>query len=481
MKKGFLRFFVVSLMLQISVLAMSKMLATAGNPGDKDDVEFSGFIEGLPSGGLVGDWVVGGRTVHVSNSTRIKMQDGLVALTVFVEVKGSQQADGSVTATEIEVKNPPQVGRKVEFQGNIQTLPAGGLIGDWVVSGRTVHVRNDTRIKDKDDVVAAVGVFVEVKGALQPDGSVNATEIDLEAGPGVIREVKFSGFISALPAGGLIGDWMVSGHAMHVTSDTRIKLEQGLIVLNAFVEVEGFLQEDGSVDVSEIDVKVAPGSERQIDFEVFVQTLPPSGLIGNWIVEGRTVHVSAATHIKQEQGVIAVGAFVEVRGLLQSDGSVNATEIDVEATPGSPRQFEFEGFADGLPDGGLIGDWVVRGHTVHVSSTTRVQQEQGVVALHAFVEVRGLLQPDGSINAIQIEVEASPVLGGKIKFQGFVDQLPLAGLIGDWVVSGRTVHVRVDTNIKLKKRILAAGSLVEVKGILLANGTLDANSIKLKF
>ncbi|MFY9574493.1 MAG: DUF5666 domain-containing protein [Blastocatellia bacterium] len=480
MKKGFFRFFVVSLILQLSMFAITK-IAGAGNPGDKDDVEFSGLIEGLPASGLVGNWVVGGRTVHVSNSTRIKMEHGLVALNVFVEVKGSQQADGSVTATEIEVQSPQQAGHKIEFQGNIQTLPIGGLIGDWVVSGRTVHVSSDTRIKDKDEVVAAVGVFVEVKGALQPDGSVNATEIDLEAGPGVIREVKFSGFISALPASGLIGDWMVSGRAVHVTNDTRIKLEQGLVALNAFVEVEGVLRGDGSVDASEIEVKAAPGSSRQTDFKGFVKTLPPSGLIGNWVVEGRTVHVSSATHIKQEQGVVAVKAFVDVRGLLQSDGSVNATEIDVVATPGSTHQFQFEGFIDGLPAGGLIGDWVVSGHTVHVSSTTRVQQEHGVVALHAFVEVRGLLQLDGSINAIQIDVEASPVLGGKIKLQGFVDQLPLGGLIGNWVVSGRTVRVTVDTNIKAKKRILDVGSLVEVKGILLANGTLDANSIKLKF
>lgn len=69
------------------------------------DFKFYGTVESLPStSGWVGDWMVSGRTVHVAATTQIKQKRGLVAVGAYVEVKGIQQADGSVNATKIEVK-----------------------------------------------------------------------------------------------------------------------------------------------------------------------------------------------------------------------------------------------------------------------------------------------------------------------------------------------------------------------------------------
>jgi len=55
-----------------------------------------------------------------------------------------------------------------------------------------------------------------------------------------------------------------------------------------------------------------------------------AGFIGDWTVGSRTVHVMSTTAIDQEDGKLEVGALVEVKGTLRSDGSVDARRIEVE-------------------------------------------------------------------------------------------------------------------------------------------------------
>jgi len=369
---------------------------------------------------------------------------------------------------------------RVEFDGLIQRLPAIGLVGDWIVGTRTVHVTSDTNIKQERGIVAGLGVFVEVKGSLLADGSINATDIDVQAGPGAVHEARFSGFVDKLPASGLIGEWSVNGRIVHVSNATDAKMEHGLVALNAFVDVKGFLKEDGSITADDITVEASPGSTHMFDFEGFVQRLPTSGLVGAWMVNGRAVHVAPATELKVSTAAVALNAFVKIKGLLLADGSISADEIDVEASPGSTKQFDFLGFVDQLPDGTIIGDWVVNGRTVHVAMDARIKQEHGLATENALVKVKGLLLADGSVKATEISVEASPTITGRVKLQGFVDKLPAGGLVGDWLVSGRTVHVGVDTRVKQKGMLIDAGSLVDVKGFLEADGTISASKITVK-
>src|ERR1044072_8616837 len=49
----------------------------------------------------------------------------------------------------------------------------------------------------------------------------------------------------------------------------------------------------------------------------------PAGFRGDGTVGGRTVHVTSATHIDQDEGTPAVGKTVEVEGVLQNGGTVN--------------------------------------------------------------------------------------------------------------------------------------------------------------
>lgn len=123
------RFRLLAAALLVAVVATGIPGASAED--DPGEVEFHGVVEALPGSGLVGDWVVSGVTVHVTASTRIEEEHGPVAVGAFVEVKGLAGADGSVTATKVEVEGAqhPNAGT-VNLVGKVERVPRGGsLVG----------------------------------------------------------------------------------------------------------------------------------------------------------------------------------------------------------------------------------------------------------------------------------------------------------------------------------------------------------------
>ena len=387
----------------------------------------------------------------------------------------------------------------MEFKGVVEAiLPEG-----YQIAGRTVIVTATTRI----DGPIAVGTFVEVKGTLQPDGTILASRIhrgeegqprvEFEgmveeilpngyrvAGQTVIvttttriegpiavgdfvkvegipqpdgmilatrirlrEEVKFTGLVEEILPDG----YRVSGRTVVVTDITKVK---GPIVVGDWVEAKGFLQADGRILAREIKVKKAP--ERvQVEFKGVVEEVLPDG----YRIAGITV-VAATTRI---DGPISVGTFVEVKGILQADGSILALRIHVEKPERKGAKVEFKGVVEEiLPNG-----YRVSGRIVVVTATTRID---GPISVGTFVEVEGVLQADGTVLAFRIHVEEAEREGAEIEFRGVVEEV----LPNGYQVSGRTVVVTATTRID---GLIAVGDLVEVKGTLQADGTILASRI----
>lgn len=239
---------------------------------DDGDVEFKGAIESLPdTPGRIGEWSVGGRKVNVTAATKINPNAASVAVGFVVEVEGIKRMDaqGSVIdAKEIEVKNRGGAGGNfVQFHGTVETLPGTpGQIGVWTVSGRMVNVTANTKI-EMDGFPVAVGSKVEVKGALNADGSINAAKIEVEDRDDVDDEFEFKGVIEMLPSTpDLVGDWKVSGRTVRVNAATEIERDYGMVMVGAFVEVEGALQADNSVIAAEIEVKQGRAGGAYMNF-----------------------------------------------------------------------------------------------------------------------------------------------------------------------------------------------------------------------
>jgi hypothetical protein len=397
--------------LAILLLVCFTIVLAPRTPAAQDDgagrrIEFRGVIESLPSIGLIGLWVVGGRRVEVSNTTRINQEHGAARVGAAVEVHGFiTTSAGPINATEIEVLDDPATARRVEFRGVIERLPDGGLIGTWVVSGRRVHVSESTTI-NQEHGAARVGAVVEVHGVVRDDAEVNATEIEVQPGQDDGRRVEFRGTIESLPDGGLIGLWSVSGQRVNVSESTRIDQEHGRAKVGSLVEVHGVVRNGESiVNATEIEVKSSPDDQaRYVEFRGTITALPASGLLGDWQVDGRTVHVNERTRVDQEHGRAAVGALVEVKGWAQEDGSVLADSIEVKPDVDAGRDVQFRGTVERLPGEGLIGDWLVSGRIVHVTANTRIKGRDRV-HLGATVVVTGVGQADGSVTATLIKVK----------------------------------------------------------------------------
>jgi hypothetical protein len=455
---------------------------------DDNEFEFAGTITSLPNtAGFVGDWVVGGRTVHVNTSTLIDSEEGNPAVGRRVEVEGVLHPDGSVTATEIEVDDDADDLDDFQFRGRVETLPGTtNFVGDWVVAGRTVHVTPDTFIQTKPGGPVAVGVPVKVIGTVLPDGSILARKVQTEKKDHV-NFFEFEGTVQSLPSTpGLIGDWVIEGRTVHVTAATRLDTEDCPFAAGSEVEVKGVVRTDGSIDAVKIECE---DGDDDFEFTGIVTTLPNTpGFVGDWVVDGRTVHVTSATEIDTEDGLLSVGALVKVEGTRRADGSVDAEEIEVERSATDVRPvptFELHGFVESLPsNANLVGDWVVSGRTVHVTGATLVRPSAGAVTVGTFVRVRGTLRADNTVDALTVSVErgdGNGQLTPHFVLYGLVELLPSTpGFTGDWVVSGRTVHVASSTQVLRQNRPLAVDSFVKVVGVLRPDGSIDAVKIQVR-
>lgn len=141
-----------------------------------------GVIEKMPENGLNGTWIINGKTVVVTDRTRIKEKYDRAAPGRYVEVEGIRDGD-SFTAYEIEVernREPRFDDRRADskFYGTVEALPQAGLNGVWKIDGREVVVTSNTRIKEGYSRLA-VGSIVEVEGR-SSDNTFTAYEIEVK-------------------------------------------------------------------------------------------------------------------------------------------------------------------------------------------------------------------------------------------------------------------------------------------------------------
>jgi uncharacterized protein (TIGR03437 family) len=454
---------------------------------DDNKAEISGPIISLPgTEGFIGTWQVGKTKVNVTRETKIDQSRGRVTVGAWVEVEGTKANDGSINAAEVKVRFSTPPGLAIKFSGKIEELPSTpNRVGDWKVSGKTIHVTATTKIEQERGQVG-VGVFVEIEGLLQTDGSITALEIEVKPDGVSGIPVKFLGRVEMLPtATDRIGDWVISGRKVKVTANTRIKQDRFTLMVGSLVEVSGVVQTDGSIVATEIEVKGNIDNPTLfVNFRGVIEMLPnTTTFIGDWKVSGRTVKVTDQTRLDQERGKIVVGAYVEVKGTLNTDGSVGAQKIEVRSAPNPPGYIKFIGKVTALPStANLVGDWKVNDRVVHVSADTKIEQEKGRVAIGSLVEVEGILRDDRSVDAKEIEVKHSANdTSNYIRFYGTISTLPATnGLIGDWVVGGKTVHVVKRTRIRTEHGTPRVGAYVEVEGNLRADNSVDAYVIEVE-
>lgn len=385
----------------------------------------------------------------------------------------------------------PASADEIEVEGAIEALGESTL----TVEGYTFLVTEATEFDDGLDGFAdlEVGQYVEVEGFYAEDGTLIADEIeadddgDDDGDDGEDNEVEVEGLITELTDDGLT----VGGFFFLVTEATEIENDDDEIAfedleLGMFAEVEGFTNDAGDLIADEIEIEGDDGDDDGDDSDIEVEgTIDDLGdmslTVGNY-----TFFVTEGTEIEGEDDQnltfadLQVGQYVEVEGFYGDDGTLFASEIDVEDF--GDDDIEVEGAIEELGDASLT----VLGLTFAVTDDTIIEGDDDEpilfsdLAVGLVVEVHGA-EIDGTLVATRIEVEDD--------FNNDDEEVELTAAldaVGDAqiVVLGRAFQVLPTTPVygfddePIQLSDLEAGDVVEVDARRDADGTLVALRIE---
>ena len=261
-------------------------------------------------------WVVARQKVLLTPDTEIQGPEPQVG--DLAEVWGEPTADG-VVASRIRVISRH---RFTVIRGVVEAQSET----EWVIDGRTVHVNEKTRITGDPQVGDQVVAVVQA----EEDGSFTARSIHKIPQSPPQDRVTFSGFVTEIEEGSPT-KWVVTRTAtpnreaatwvVWVSESTQIWPKDAEVEVGSWVKGFGEPNEDESVNALAVRVVDAPRAA----FAGEIQQQPASGVIGDWVIDGVTVHVTDATRVigaPEDWGGYAQGY-----GVLNPDSSIDAIVI----------------------------------------------------------------------------------------------------------------------------------------------------------
>lgn len=379
-----------------------------------EDIEITGIIQALGDSTLT----IGQLLFRLARTTIILDDDNnfttFAALRtgLLVEVRANVQADGSLIATRIKVKDEDI--DEIEVKGFIDALTNNSL----TVSGLTFTVDNSTVVIDHDGAIVGfatlqVGMLVEIKGNIRFDGSLHATRVEIE--DFFLDEIEMRGIVTA------IGDdtLRVTGITFYVNNNTVITdkdgqlLAFGQLAVGTVVEIRANLQ-NGRWVASRIKV------EEEIDAVVEIFGRIDSLRSDSFFVLSQRIRVTNSTVFldKEHQPItfaaLQVGDFVKVKAQLLPDGALVALRVKREDNPNG--EVEFTGSITALSQTSVTVSGVT--FVVDVATVIVNHNEQPLtindLRLGMVVEVKAQQQNDGTLLAVRIKVEERRSLSGVV-------------------------------------------------------------------
>ena len=221
--------------------------AAAGDDGaEAEDREFDGTLDAIDGAKLT----VGTTLVIAGASTRIEKNDAQVALSALavgdsLRVEGALQTDGSVLASEIKVLSAAEAAEEAAA-GAVTAISAAD--NTFTIGTTLIRVDGHTSFSGSGSFSSLanlnVGDLVDVEGALQPDGSVLASNVHRMELP-EMNEIEVKGAIEALGSASV----QVQGKSFAIDSSTEFRggLSFASLKTGMQVEVRGMKRADGSL------------------------------------------------------------------------------------------------------------------------------------------------------------------------------------------------------------------------------------------
>jgi len=260
-------------------------------------------------------------------------------------VTGTKQSDGSIKAVAVQIEDAPVTTPPTtpaptarELSGIVSGLGTSACpVTTFTVGTTKVTTDASTTFTGGTCLQLKNTMTVEIRGVIQPDGSVKASLVNLEdAAEQAATEVD--GAVSGLAgvAGCPVTAFTVG--TTKVTTNAATTFTGGTcsqLANTVKVEVTGTKQADGSIKASRVNLEDVGDKETEVEVEVDGKI---SGLgsvaacpITTFTIGTTKVTTSGATEFKDGTcPQLANNLTVQVKGVKQTDGSLKAARVDFE-------------------------------------------------------------------------------------------------------------------------------------------------------
>ncbi len=370
-----------------------------------------------------------------------------------------------------------------EITGTIQAKTSTSI----TVNSLLVTLTSSTRIYSdmyallsKDSLKIGSAVRMEVHSL--SNGTFEATSIKLM---NTMQSQMYSGTITLISA----NSFTLAGKVFNVDSNTlyysqfHATLKFTDLKAGYTVSVRAVQNMDGSYKAVTVMV-FTNNTNAEIELEGKIQEITSNSIK---VMDTVFFVDSTSVIIKEEKGFVAlvqlkVGDYVEIRGFQKPDSTYLAKMIKVESDIHAAAMLEIEGRISSITANSLT----VSGVVCYADSSTVVFADEGKLLFFSdlkigdLVEVKALLQPNGTYSAARIKLENGDSQND-FEIHGTIETVSS----NSFTIGGYTVNVNSDTKIynQLKQPVLfstlASGNYVFVKAIV-KNGGYMATDIRLR-
>ena len=450
--------------------------------GNENEIELTGYVTEVGTN----SFVINGSTFVADANTEYRGRHGntfsfeQIVVGLLLEVKARLQTNGDLLATRVKTEDDEnhQHGGELEITGLIDNLTANSLsIGEneFFVDAQTVILNHNRMPISFSDL--NFGDRVEVKAFRRTDNSLLAVRIKLEEMHE--NEIEFTAQIESIVG----SDITINGITFSTDSNTvflddnRMPVTIISLSVGIWVEVKGFLKQDGSYYASRIQIEDFVRNE--IEIKGNITDLTATYLVVNGITFSVDSTTQVLDHLNNpiEYSALQVGLLVEVKGEKTGTLTAKALRIKLEGN----EDIEIFGRitainANSIELNGLVV--FVDSNTVYLNHANQ-PISFGDLSVDQFVEVKMIRNADSTLLALRIKIEDGMNFSKVTGFTGTVSGSSIQLPTGNYTINNQTVVIDNNYNIVPASQ-LSSGQQVTVWAIVDASSNKTALQVQSK-
>lgn len=408
--------------------------------------------------------------------------EGVLNNGVYVKVTADiAPVNNVLTAIEVEVKEP-----KIELDAMI-TLD--GIISEIIsleelkfkVNNQVTQITESTRLENGNVTDLALNKRVKVFGQLNEENILILHKIRFDK-PGII---KVDGFVDSIDSDVSISvlgiNFIVDKHT-HFIDKSALKVKHFSLTdieIKDRVQIKAFEQD------SQFIIRQLKRTDPETDI------IKLEGLISNINQDENTFELNEISIITNEltkfeyDDDVSQSQFftliqdndeVEIKGIIQEDGSLLAIKVEFEEDDENSNRVELKGIID---DGFVSSaEFSVNGHAIITNVNTEYEGGQASdLAAGIEIKIKGQQSEAGVILALKIEFDTDED-ENEVDLEGSIDTFVSAQ---NFTIGEFTISTNEHTEYKNgTEDDLAQGTKVEVEGVLKSDNSILATKIEFK-